>query len=123
MSRPRRSKGVFAMKRLRDAMREDLALRGMSPATIRTYVRCARRFVEYYGGRSPNGMGETEVRAYLLYLVEERHVRARTFNVYAAALRFLYAGEQEKVGPSREQGRRASRFQYAILRFSWGGSE
>ena len=34
------------MRRLRDTMREDLVLRGMSANTIETYVGCARRFAE-----------------------------------------------------------------------------
>jgi hypothetical protein len=37
------------MKRLRDRMREDLTLRGMSTATIDSYVRCARKCAR--GGR------------------------------------------------------------------------
>lgn len=76
------------MRRLRDRMREDLALRGMSEATIVTYVGGARRFAEHFG-RSPSRMGAAEVRAFLLHLTERR-VRARTFNVYVGALVFLY---------------------------------
>ena len=37
------------MQRLRDKMREDLALRGMSAGTIVMYLGCARRFAEYFG--------------------------------------------------------------------------
>jgi len=70
------------MRRLRDKMREDLALRGMSENAIATYVGCARRFAEYFG-RSPCGLGAAEIRAFLLGLVERR-VRPRTFNVYVA---------------------------------------
>jgi integrase/recombinase XerD len=80
---------MTAKRRLRDKMREDLELRGMSANTIETYVRCARRFAEYYG-RSPCTIGATEIRAFLLHLVQERKVSASTFNVYAAAIRFLY---------------------------------
>jgi integrase/recombinase XerD len=76
------------MRRLRDKMREDLALRGMSESTIVTYVGCARRFAEHFG-RSPSRMGAPEIRAFLLHLTERR-VRARTFNVYVGALLFLY---------------------------------
>jgi len=77
------------MKRLRDTMREDLALRGMSANTIGIYVRCARRFAEHFG-RSPCRMGAPEIRAFLLHLARERGRSASTVNVYAAALRFLY---------------------------------
>jgi site-specific recombinase XerD len=77
------------MKRLRDKMREDLALRGRRPNTIETYIRCAKRFVEHVG-RSPWRLDTSDVRAFLLHLVEKRKVSATTFNVYAGALRFLF---------------------------------
>jgi len=80
---------MAATRRLRDRMREDLELRGMSANTIETYVRCARRFAEYHG-RSPCTMGAPEIRAFLLSLVRERKLAALTFNVHAAALKFLY---------------------------------
>ncbi len=75
------------MQRLRDKMREDLALRGMSAGTIVTYVGCARRFAEHFG-RSPSRMGAAEVREFLLHLAGR--VRPNTFNGYVSALRFLY---------------------------------
>jgi integrase/recombinase XerD len=77
------------MRRLRDKMREDLELRGMSPITITGYVRCARQFAEY-SHRSPSALGAAEIRTFLLHLVKERKLSASSFNVYAAALRFLY---------------------------------
>jgi len=78
-----------AKPRLRDKMREDLALRGMSANTTATYVRCARQFAEHFG-RSPCSMGAEEVRTFLLHLVQERKVCEASFNVYAAAIKFLY---------------------------------
>ncbi len=81
-------------QRLRDKMREDLVLRGMSANTVETYVRCARRFAEHFG-RSPCRMGAAEIRAFLLWLTE-RKVSASTFNVYAGALRFLYTVTLER---------------------------
>ncbi len=76
------------MKRLRDTMREDLALRGMSVATIDSYVRCARKFAEHFG-RSPCAMGMREVREFLLHLTG-RGLSPSTLVVYGGALRFLY---------------------------------
>jgi site-specific recombinase XerD len=76
--------------RLRDKMREDLELRGMSPATIESYLRCARRFAEYHG-RSPCALGAAEIRTFLVHLVRERKVAPSSFNVYACAIKFLYA--------------------------------
>jgi integrase/recombinase XerD len=75
-------------KRLRDRMREDLVLRGMSANTICAYVHCARRFAEHFG-RSPCRLGAAEIRSFLLH-VRARGRSASTVNVYAGALRFLY---------------------------------
>jgi integrase/recombinase XerD len=83
------------MGRLRDKMREDLVLRGMSPRTIEKYVFCARRFAEHFG-RSPCRMGAAEIRTFLLHLVRERRRSPSTFNVYAGALRFLYTVTLER---------------------------
>jgi integrase/recombinase XerD len=77
------------MTRLRDKMREDLELRGCSPATIATYQRCARRFVEHFAA-PPARLGAAEVRRYLLYLLNEAKVSPSTVNTYAASIRFLY---------------------------------
>jgi hypothetical protein len=76
------------MRRLRDKMREDLALRAMSENTIVTYLGCVRRFTEH-SGRSPGQLGTAEIRAFLLHLTARR-VCARTFNVDVGALLFLY---------------------------------
>jgi integrase/recombinase XerD len=70
-------------------MREDLELRGMSVNSIRTYLQCAQQFAAHFD-RSPRSMGAAEIRAFLLYLVKARRVCPATFNVYTAALKFLY---------------------------------
>lgn len=78
------------MGQLRDRMIEDLKLKGYSPNTCRKYVQCARAFVAHYQ-RPPAQMGEGEVRAFLLYLVNEKKVSASTRHIYVGAIRFLYA--------------------------------
>jgi len=83
------------MGKLQDRMEEDLRLRGLSANTRATYLRCARRFVKHYR-KSPTEMGKAEVRDFLLHLVEERKLSASTYNVYAAALRFLYSHTLER---------------------------
>lgn len=77
------------MSRLRDRMQGDLKLAGLCENTRTAYLQCASRFSSYFG-KSPAKLGEAEVRAYLLYLMEDRRVSASTYNVYAAALCFLY---------------------------------
>jgi len=77
------------MSRLRDKMQGDLKLCGFCENTRKTYIRCAARFSQHYG-KSPSELGRDEIRAYLLYLIEERKLSVSTYNVYAAALAFLY---------------------------------
>src|SRR5438874_1558311 len=77
------------MGALRERMAVDLRLRGLSPVTQRMYLRCAERFVAYYQ-RSPKALGESEIRAFLDYLVQEKRVSRSTHGVYVAAVHFLY---------------------------------
>ena len=70
-------------------MVQDLELRGLADNTIKTYVRCARKFAEHYQ-RSPAKMGGEQVREYLIYLRNERRLSASSLSVYGGALAFLY---------------------------------
>jgi hypothetical protein len=76
-------------------MQGDLKLCGFCENTRRTYIRCAARFSQHYG-KSPSKLGRAEIRAYLLYLIEEKKLSASTYNVYAAALAFLYRETLER---------------------------
>lgn len=78
------------MGQLRDRMEADLRLRGRSPATRYHYLRCVRSFVAHVG-KSPAALGEAEVRAFLLHLIQERKAKPATVRMYVAALKFLYA--------------------------------
>ena len=95
---------MVAKQRLRDKMREDLELRGMSASTI-TYLDCARRLAEHCG-RSPGALGAPEIRAFLPYLLHERRVAPSSFNVYASAIKLRARGRQRV---SRSRGRRDKR--------------
>ena len=83
------------MGKLRDQMAGDLKLHGLSKLTRETYLRCARAFAAHYR-RSPKEMGRTEVRDFLLHMVEERKLKPSTYNVYVAALKFLYSYTLER---------------------------
>jgi integrase/recombinase XerD len=77
------------MTPLRKQMIEALALRGLSPKSVRLYVDCVARFARHFG-QSPEQLGAEEVRTYLLYLVHERKVAWSTYRQALTALRFLY---------------------------------
>ncbi len=77
------------MGQLRERMAEDLKLRRYKPATCDKYLRCARAFVAYHR-RPPQQMGLDEVRAFLLYLAEQKKVSEASQHQYVAAIKFLY---------------------------------
>ncbi len=78
------------MGQVRDRMDADLRLAGYSPSTRKIYLLYARQFVKHFK-RSPETMGEREVRAFLLHLVQERKVSRETMRQVRAALTFLYS--------------------------------
>ena len=77
------------MGQLHDRMDEDLKLRGLSAATRRNYLLYCRKFVAYYR-RSPEELGELEVRQFLLHQIEVEQVAYATYRQVLAALKFLY---------------------------------
>ena len=77
------------MGELRDRMARDLKLAGYSPSTTRIYLYYANCFAAYYM-RSPEEMGDEEVRSYLLHLLDERKLSHGTYRQGFSALKFLY---------------------------------
>jgi site-specific recombinase XerD len=70
-------------------MAEDLRLAGLSPTTSRIYLHYAKYFTRHFM-RSPSGMGEREIRSFLLHLLEERKLSHNSYRQGYAALKFLY---------------------------------
>jgi integrase/recombinase XerD len=77
------------MGQLRNRMEQDLILRRLSPATRRNYLLYCRKFAAHYG-RSPEELGEAEIREYLLHLMQVEQVSHSTYRQILAALKFLY---------------------------------
>jgi integrase/recombinase XerD len=77
------------MSKLREQMLEDLQLRGATLKTQRIYLREVRNYAKYFG-KSPEELGEDELREYLLYLMKDRNLSDGTYRFYVAALKFLY---------------------------------
>jgi site-specific recombinase XerD len=77
------------MNKLRDQMLVDLQLSGAKPNTQKSYLREVDNLAKYFN-RSPEELGEAELKEYLLYLIKERHLSEGTFRFYVAALKFLY---------------------------------
>jgi len=77
------------MTPLRQRMIEDMRVRNLSVNTQQAYVRHVARFAEYFG-KSPELLGPEDIRAYQVYLIEEKGASWGVLNVTACALRFLY---------------------------------
>jgi len=86
---------------LRDRMRELMRLRNYSVRTEETYIERIADFARYFG-RSPERIGPDDIHAYQVWLRDERHVSSSTFNLAAAALRFLYTKVLDR--PERVEG-------------------
>lgn len=77
------------MGKLRDAMVSDLSLRNYRPDTIRSYINCVSQFAKYFM-RSPDEMGEREIRTFLLYLAQVRKLSPAHRKLFTAAIKFFY---------------------------------
>jgi hypothetical protein len=77
------------MGKLRDQMLMDLQLSGIKPRTQKNYLREVENLAKYFN-RSPAELGETELKQYMLYMINERRLSDGTFRFYVAGLKFLY---------------------------------
>jgi site-specific recombinase XerD len=77
------------MTEMRRRMEEELKLRGCSPRTQKAYVDWVARFAQHYR-RPPEQMGEEQVRAYLIYLLEDQKLSRSTLVQAFCALKFFY---------------------------------
>ncbi len=76
------------MSALRQRMIDDMQLRNFSPRTIVCYVRRVARLAKHFG-RSPDVLGQEEVRTFLIWLMHQGYSRSE-LKIAAAALRFFY---------------------------------
>ncbi len=75
--------------RLRQRMIEDMKLRNLSPHTVQANVDRVAAFAKRFG-KSPQLLGPADVRAYLVFLVEEKRVSWSYYGQAICARRFLY---------------------------------
>ncbi len=83
------------MGKLKQKMGQDLKLRGLCENTRSTYLRCAQLFVRHYR-RPPSQLGKTEIREYLLQMLDDRKWKPATYNIHAASLKFLYSNTLQR---------------------------
>lgn len=68
---------------------DEVRLRGLSPHTVEEYLGKLTIFLRYYDDRPIEEMGETEIRAFLLHLLDSGK-SSGTVNIYNSALRFIF---------------------------------
>jgi site-specific recombinase XerD len=78
------------MGELRERMVQDLRLAGYSASTRRIYLHYAKEFARHFR-RSPEILGEKEIRRYLLHLLDERQLSHDTYRQAHSALKFLFS--------------------------------
>ena len=86
------------MTPLRQRMFEDMQLRGLAPRTQVCYVQAVQQFARHYG-TSPDLVTEDELRAYFLFLINEKHVAPGTVATALAALKFLFVHTLQRPWP------------------------
>jgi site-specific recombinase XerD len=77
------------MSTLREQMAADLQLRGITPRTQKKYLREVGNLAKYYH-KSPQDLGEQEVKDYLVHLLNDKGLSVGTYRNYAAGIKFLY---------------------------------
>jgi site-specific recombinase XerD len=77
------------MTPLRQRMIEDMRLRNYAPRTVEVYIERVAAFARYFG-KSPEHLDAADVRAYLLFLIQEKNASWSYYGQAICALRFLY---------------------------------
>ena len=77
------------MTSLRQQMREEMQLRGLSSRTQQSYLNAVRQLAEYYR-KPPDQIDEEELRRYFLHLMNEKRLSPSSCRVAHYAIRFLY---------------------------------
>jgi site-specific recombinase XerD len=76
------------MGKLRERMRDELAIRGYSKKTATIYVDCMKRMAKFFM-KSPDTYGPNHIFNYQSHLVKS-NVSWCTFNQSVCAMRFFY---------------------------------
>ncbi len=89
---------------LRQRLIEDLQLHGFAAKTQDADGRAVKQLAEYYH-KSPELITEEELRQYLRYLTNEKHVSASTFTIALCGLKFFYEHTLQRTWTTLELAR------------------
>jgi integrase/recombinase XerD len=77
------------MTPLRRRMIEDMQIRNLAPRTQISYVEQVDRFARHFR-QSPERLGPSEIRAWQIYLAQDKRLAASSISLAVTALQFLY---------------------------------
>jgi integrase/recombinase XerD len=77
------------MTPLRQRFIEDMQLRGLAPATQRSYIHYVSEFARYYN-TSPENLDLEAIRQYEIHLLNERKLSPQSVNSFISSVQFLY---------------------------------
>ena len=77
------------MTLLRQRMLEDLQIRNYAPSTIECYIRSVAEFAKHFK-KPPDQLGAEEIRAWQLFLLNEKRVKRSSYIQAICGLRFFY---------------------------------
>jgi integrase/recombinase XerD len=80
---------MVTLKTWRERMSEDMRLRDFRPRTQEGYLLAVRQFMDRVA-REPETITDEDVRAYFLYLRENKKLAPSTINIAVHALRFFF---------------------------------
>jgi site-specific recombinase XerD len=83
------SQRSFSMTSLRQRMTEDMQVRNLALNTQTSYLRQVSLFARHFN-QSPEALGPDEIRAYQVYLTNEKDLSTSSILVAISALRFVY---------------------------------
>jgi site-specific recombinase XerD len=82
-------------------MLEELRRRNFSQTTVKTYLKVVEDFAQHFH-RPPDRLGQEHIRAYQVYLLQERKLGVRTVGLHTAALRFFFCKTLRRAYPIEE---------------------
>jgi integrase/recombinase XerD len=77
------------MTALKQRMLEDFRIRNYAPSTVECYVRSVVEFAKHFN-KSPEHLGPEEIRAWQLFLLNEKGVKLSSYIQAVCGLRFFY---------------------------------
>lgn len=73
-----------------ETVRQEMRLRNYSPKTIKAYRSCIRSMIRFFSPRHPRDLNNSDLRRYVIHLVEIEEHSAAYINQVINAMRFMY---------------------------------